>query len=68
MALIKREILTSRKVLSTKSCARNQFLFCKEAFQNTDSSRLKCQLKRQRIDTLLFVTISQVSADEGMGK
>ena len=29
MALIKREILTSRKVLSTKSCTRNQFLFCK---------------------------------------
>ena len=30
MALIKREILTSRKVLSTKSCTRNQFLFCKK--------------------------------------
>ena len=29
MALIKREILTSRKILSTKSCMRNQFLFCK---------------------------------------
>ena len=26
MALIKREILTSRKALSTKSCTRNQFL------------------------------------------
>ena len=25
MALIKREILTSRKILSTKSCTRNQF-------------------------------------------
>ena len=32
MALIKREILTSRKVLSTKSCTRNQFLFCKKCF------------------------------------
>ena len=30
MALIKREILTSRKILSTKSCTRNQFLFCKK--------------------------------------
>ena len=27
---IKREILTSRKVLSTKSCTRNQFLFRKK--------------------------------------
>ena len=39
MAMIKREILTSRKVLYTKSCTRNQFLFCKkDAFQNTDFS------------------------------
>ena len=30
MALIKREILTSRKILSTKSCTRNRFLFCKK--------------------------------------
>ena len=30
MALIKREILTSRKILSAKSCTRNQFLFCKK--------------------------------------
>ena len=30
MALIKREILTSRKILSPKSCTRNQFLFCKK--------------------------------------
>ena len=30
MALVKREILTSRKVLSTKSCTHNQFLFCKK--------------------------------------
>ena len=30
MALIKREILTSHKVSYTKSCIRNQFLFCKK--------------------------------------
>ena len=30
MAMIKREILTSRKVLYTKSCTRNQFLFCQK--------------------------------------
>ena len=30
MALIKREILTSRKVLYSKSCTRNQFLLCKK--------------------------------------
>ena len=30
MAFIKREILTSRKVLYTKSCTGNQFLFCKK--------------------------------------
>ena len=30
MALIKREILTSCKVLSLKSCPRNQLLFCKK--------------------------------------
>ena len=30
MALIKTEILTSRKVLYAKSCRRNQFLFCKK--------------------------------------
>ena len=30
MALIKTEILTSSKVLYTKSCKSNQFLFCKK--------------------------------------
>ena len=30
MAFIKREILTSRKVVYTKSSTRNQFLFCKK--------------------------------------
>ena len=30
MALIKRESLTSRKILSMKSWTRNQFLFCKK--------------------------------------
>ena len=52
MTLIKREILTSRKVLSTRSCTRNQFLFCKKnTFENTDFYRLKCHLKRRKIDT-----------------
>jgi len=51
MALIKIEILTSREVLYTKSCMRNQFLFCKkDAFQNTDFSRFKCQPKRKKIN------------------
>ena len=37
MALIKTEIFTSRVVLYSKSCTRNQSLFCKkEAFQNRD--------------------------------
>ena len=35
MALIEREILTSRKALSTKSCTRNQFLFCKKMLSKT---------------------------------
>ena len=53
MAMIKREILTSRKILSTKSCTRNQFRFCKKnALLNTESSRLKCQLKQRKIDSL----------------
>ena len=68
MALIKREILTSHKVLDTKSCMHNQFLFCKkEALQNMDFSRLKCQLNWKKIDTASYVKIFQVSADEGMG-
>ena len=67
VALIKRETLTSRKVLNTKSYTRNQFLFCKK-FQNTDFSLLKCQLKRKRNCHSLFVKILQVWADEGMGK
>ena len=50
MALIKRKILTSHAVLYTKSCMRNQFLFCKkDTFQNTDFSRLKRQLKRKKL-------------------
>ena len=68
MALIKREILTSHKVLYTKSCMHNQFLFFKkEALQNVDFSRLKCQLNRKKIDTACYVKIFQVSANEGMG-
>ena len=50
MVLIKREILTSCKVLYTKFCKRNQFLFSKkEAFQKEDFSRLNCQLKRKKL-------------------
>ena len=49
LALIKREILTTHKVLYTESCTRIQFLFCKnDAFQNTDFSHLKYQLKRKK--------------------
>ena len=51
MALIKGEILTSPKVLYMKSCSCSQFLFWKkDAFQNMDFSRLKCQLKRKKVD------------------
>ena len=51
MALIKGEIRTSHKVQFTKSCSRSQFLFWRKyAFQNTDFSHLKCQLKRKKID------------------
>ena len=35
MALIKREIRSSRKVFYTKSCMRNQFLFCKKMLFKT---------------------------------
>ena len=46
MALIKRQFVTSREVMYMKACSCNQFLFCKKkAFQNTDFSCLKCQLK-----------------------
>ena len=69
MALIKGEILISREVLNTKSSTRCQFFFRKrEVFQNTDFSRLKCQLTGNEMDTACFVMIFQVSADEGMGK
>ena len=69
MALIKREILTSRKVVNTKACTRNQFFFCKKMLpKNTDFSRSKCQLKRKQNWHSLFVEMFQVSADEGMGK
>ena len=51
MALIKGEILASCKVLYMKSCFRSQFLFWKkDAFQDTDFSCLKCQLKQKKID------------------
>ena len=73
MALIRREILISHEVLCTKSCMCYQFFFFykkdkKEAFQNTDFSRLKSQLTENRIDTACFVMIFQVSTNEGIGK
>ena len=69
MALIKREILTSCKVkvLYTKSCMsiKSVLVLQKDAFQNTDFSHLKCQLKRKKNWYSLFVKIFQVSASEG---
>ena len=44
MALIKREILTSCKVLYTV------LVLQKDTIQNTDFSRLNCQLKQRKID------------------
>ena len=41
LALIKREILTSRKCLFTKSCTRNQFLFAKRGFAKYEFFSLK---------------------------
>ena len=72
MALIKREILTSRKVLSTKSCTRNQFLFCKKMLSKIQTFLAKnvslSEKKLTHLKLTFFVTIFQVSADEGMGK
>ena len=64
MSLIKKEILTSRKILSTKSCTRNQFLFCKKMLCKI---QIFLALAKKNVHTF-FVTIFQVSADEGMGK
>ena len=51
--LFEREILTSCKVLYTKFCMHNQFLFCeKDAFKNMDFSCLKCQQKKNDIACL----------------
>ena len=59
MALIKREILTSLEVLYTK-LVRESVLFCKkDAFQKTEFSPLKCQLKRKKIDTACFSSFSK---------
>ena len=67
MALFKREILTSCKVLHTKSCTCNQFLFCKNMLSTADFSCLKGHLKRKINWHSLFANIFQVSADKGMG-
>ena len=59
MALIKRKILTSLEVLYTK-LVRESVLFCKkDAFQNTEFSHLKCQLKvSSRVKNHLFSKFS----------
>ena len=67
MALIKREILTWREVVYTEGLLDKACFAKKDAFQNTDFSRLKCQLKKKRWHSM-FVKLLQVSADEGMGK
>ena len=66
MVLIKREIFTNR----AQSLAHviSSFSAKKEAFQNKEFSRLKCQLKQKKIDTACSVKIFQVSVDQGMGK
>ena len=49
-ALIKKEILTFREVFYMKPCMCNQLLVCiKDALQNTDFLRLKCQLLKVKI-------------------
>ena len=47
MALIKRKILAS--VVYDVSCAISSCFAKKDAFQNADFSRLKCQLKRNKL-------------------
>ena len=68
MALIKREILPSRKILSTKSCMRNQFLFCKKMLSKIRIFRAENVSLSEKKWHTFFVTIFQVSADEGMSK
>ena len=47
-------------MLYTKTCVRNQFLFCKkDAFQNKDFSRLNCQLKRKKLPEQDFPSFSR---------
>ena len=66
MALIKREILTSRKVLYTKFCTCNQFLFCKkDAFQNMVFSRFKCQLEQKKLTQQVWKDFQSFSGRGG---
>ena len=51
MALIKREILTWREVVYKEGLLDKACFAKKDAFQNTDFSRLKCQLKKKKDDT-----------------
>ena len=52
MAVIKIEILTSPKVLYTKSCTRNQSLFCKKMLSKKYGFfSLKMSALAKKIDT-----------------
>ena len=65
MALIKREILTSHKVLYTKSNARViSSFFAKRCYSKYVFSRLNCQLKRKKIDTPSFYRFSKFGPTE----
>ena len=68
--LIKREILTSREVLYTKLNVRViSSCFAIRCFPKKGLSRLKCHLKRKKIDSIFnFAKIFQVSSDQRMGK
>ena len=64
-----RETLTSRKVLSSKSCTHNQFLFCKKVLSKIRTFlALTVSLGEKKNRHTFLVTIFQVSANEGMGK
>ena len=57
MALIKREIFTSRKIVYTKACTRNQFLFCRKMLSKI---RYFSRLKRQRKQKLTQLACKDV--------
>ena len=68
MVLIKREILTCRKVLYTKFCTCNQFLFCKkDALQNLFFFLLKMSAWAKKIDTAGLERFSKFQRTGGGG-